>query len=81
MRTSSRMADGTVLINLTLPHSAIAGKPRMLFASTTRPPQLRGTNNSNTDRSKQIEVEASVPSRSCAENTVDAQFTKVAALW
>jgi hypothetical protein len=79
-RTSSAAAEGTVLISRTWSRAASAGSSRAFSASTTRPPRQSGTNSSKTDRSKQIEVEASTPDSSAREKTCPAQRTRAAAL-
>src|SRR6185437_13101156 len=73
--TSSAMAEGTVFTSLTFSVSDHCGSSSAFSASTTRPPQHKGTNNSNTERSKQIEVEANTPSNSWPENTSRAHCT------
>ncbi len=79
-RSSSAIAEGTVLIRVTAAArggdaSARASSPRI-----TAPPQVSGTNSSNTERSKQIEVAANTPARSAGENVRWAQATRAAAL-
>src|SRR5581483_11187264 len=72
-RSNSRIADGTVLINVT---SFAAGKPGSASAFSARiilPPQLSGTNISKIDRSKQIDVDASTPASSSGAKTSFAQ--------
>ena len=74
------MAEGTVLIKVT---SFAAGKSRNAKALSARmifPPQDKGTNISNTERSKQIEVEKSTPEISFEVNTSLAHETKATAL-
>ncbi len=60
-RCSAAMAEGTVLIKRTWSRAGNLGSSRALRASTMEPPLARVTNNSQTDRSKQIEVLASTP--------------------
>src|ERR1700687_4645356 len=79
-RSSSAIAEGTVLIKLTAggrggDASARASSPRI-----TVPPQASGTNSSNTERSKQIEVPAKTPARSAGGDVRGAQATRAAAL-
>src|SRR6185503_11497071 len=78
-RNNSRIADGTVLIMVTSFAAGRFGKASALSARITIPPQLNGTNISNTDRSKQIEVDARTPASSSAVNTSLAQYTNAAA--
>ena len=80
MRTNSLMLDGTVLMSLTWSRLGISPKAKAFSATSTAPPQLRGTKISKMERSKQIEVEASTPASSSCENTSCAQFTNIAGL-
>ena len=50
-------------------------------AMITLPPQLSVANNSNTERSKQMEVEAKTPANTSGVNTSRAQCKSVTALW
>src|SRR6516164_8915636 len=78
-RNSSAITEGTVFSNVT--PVACAGILIGLVARMTRPLQHKGANISKTDKSKQIEVEASTPARSSLLNVEQAQLMKVAALW
>ncbi len=66
-RTSSAMAEGTVLISVTWSRAGRSGSSRAFSARITVPPQARVTNSSKTDMSKQIDVEPSTPASSPAE--------------
>src|SRR5579862_1736474 len=80
IRTSSFITEGTVLIKVT---SAAPGTPRRwrAFSTTiTFPPQVKVANISNTERSKQIEVENRTPAISSAEKTECAQCTNAGGL-
>src|SRR5580765_8824895 len=63
MRNNSRIADGTVLIKVKWVVGDSSGKANAFSTSTAVPPLLRVANISNTDRSKQIEVDASTRAR------------------
>src|ERR1043165_486177 len=83
-RTNSAIAEGTVLIKLSstpvpLTHSAFANC-NASCATITAPPTLSGRNISNTDRSKQIDVEASTAARSSAPNTCCAHCNNATVL-
>src|SRR6267142_5612384 len=79
-RSNSRIADGTVLMSLTSLAAGNDGSAKAFSARITFPPQHSGTNISKTDRSKQIEVEASTPESSSGVNTSCAQLTNATAL-
>ena len=74
------MAVGTVLISVTPKLSGSSDRANTSLARMTRPPALRGTNNSKTDRSKQMDVLASTPPRSSASKKRRAQSTKATLL-
>src|ERR1043166_1462964 len=78
--SNSAIADGTVLIKVTGFADLRVARCKALSASITRPPRLSVTNNSNTERSKQIEVEANTPCNSSVEKTVLAQSIRAATL-
>src|ERR1700754_4436346 len=67
--SNSAIADGTVLINLTCARPSLVARCNELSTRITSPPQLSGAKSSNTDRSKQTEVEASTPDSSSVEKT------------
>src|SRR6185436_11773153 len=79
-RTSSAIAEGTVLISRTSSRHEAVAVSNTSPARITRPPQAKGANSSNTERSKLIEVDASAPENSSALNTAPAQLTKQTAL-
>src|ERR1700674_5444121 len=79
-RSSSAIAEGTVLIKLTAAERGGDASARGKSPRITGPPQASGTNSSNTERSKQIEVPAKTPARSAGENVRCAQATRAAAL-
>src|ERR1051326_2885713 len=79
-RTSSAIADGTVFIRLSSSLQPPLPNRNASSASTTVPPTLNGRNNSNTDRSKQIEVEASTRFRSAPLNTACAHCSSATVL-
>src|SRR5688500_16950070 len=79
-RTNSPITDGTVFTNRTASFPAHCGNASAFSARITCPPQLSGANISNTDRSKQIEVEANTPCNSSALNVSRAQYSSVTAL-
>src|SRR6185369_8383583 len=79
MRSSSRMADGTVLIRRTSLAWGSDGNSRAFFARIIFPPQLNVTKISKIDRSKQMEVAASTPENSSGEKTDRAQKIKFTA--
>src|SRR5581483_7941695 len=79
-RSSSRIADGTVLIRRTSSAAGKEDKLRALSAKITRPPQHSGTNSSKTERSKQMLVENKTPDSSWAEKVSLAQQTISTAL-
>jgi hypothetical protein len=58
------MAEGTVFTNVTPTLLGSDGSSNASFARMALPPEVRGQKSSNTERSKQIEVEARTPSRS-----------------
>jgi hypothetical protein len=63
------MAEGTVLIRVIREPAGKVIKARASFTTTARPPRLNGANNSKTERSKQIEVEANTLAISPAVKT------------
>src|SRR5262249_32520335 len=67
VRTSSAIADGTVLISVDSFAAASVGNSRAFLAIRTSPPQARGPNSSYTDRSKHTEVDARTPVNSSTE--------------
>src|SRR5215813_12837194 len=79
-RNSSAAAEGTVLtsvIGFVPPYSA---RSRTVETRIAAPPTLRGANNSKTERSKQIDVDARTPASSCVENRAAAQSSNTATL-
>ena len=80
MLNNSAMADGTVLIKVTSWRAGKPGNCRALSARITVPPQLNGTNNSNTDKSKQIDVDARTPANSSRVKILFAQWMKATVL-
>ncbi len=80
MRTNSLMAEGTVLIQRTWDRAGNSAKARASGARITRPPQAKGRNSSNTERSKLTEVAASMPDRSSGRKTPRAQRSSSTAL-
>src|SRR5271165_1552338 len=74
------MADGTVLISVTCSRAGSVGKATAFSAKMIVPPQDKGTKISNTERSKQIEVEASVPANSRGEKTDRAHSSNTTTL-
>src|SRR3569833_1554065 len=79
MRSNSRIADGTVFTNVTSARAGSPGSASAFSARITVPPQLNGTNISNTDKSKQIDVDASTPASSSPLKTSRAQYTNATA--
>src|ERR1051325_5054151 len=79
-RANSAIADGTVLMSVTSAADASAGSCSAFSAIITVPQQASGTNNSKTDRSKQIEVAASTPRNCSRVNVSSDQFKNVAVL-
>ena len=80
LRTSSAIAEGTVLTSVTSPDAARSGSARALSARITAPPRTRGRKISKTDRSKLIDVAASTPASSSGEKTSEAQSSRATAL-
>src|SRR5215210_113992 len=78
-RSSSDRAEGTVLISSTSPAAGSSGRASGFSATINVPPQARVPKNSNTDRSKQTEVEKSTPPASSGKFSAD-QLTKAARL-
>ena len=74
------MAEGTVLMSVTSEAADSPGNARAFSARMILPPQVNGANNSNTERSKQMEVEARTPVRSSFVKTLCAHSRNVAAL-
>ena len=74
------MADGTVSINTTSPAAARSGSASAFSDSTSFPPSARVAKISNTDMSKQTEVEARTPAYSSGVYTERAQRTIATAL-
>src|SRR5215510_9396296 len=60
-------ADGTVLSKVAC--SLAAGSWRAFTASITLPPEHNGTNSSNMDKSKQIDVDAMTPAKASTSYT------------
>ena len=60
-RNSSAMADGTVFTRVTCEGAGSAAKASAFCTKITFPPDVKGANSSNTERSKQMEVEANTP--------------------
>src|SRR5205809_6582791 len=79
-RTSSAMAEGTVLMSVTSEAADSTGNARAFSARMILPPQVNGANNSNTERSKQMEVEASTHVRISFVKSQCANSRNVAAL-
>src|SRR5437899_6957853 len=75
-----RAADGTVLIRRTRSRAESLGKSSAELANNTVPPWLSVANSSNTERSKEIDVDANTPLHSSALNTLPAQAINVVAL-
>src|SRR6476469_4599024 len=80
MRTSSAIADGTVLIRVTCLESSTDGRYSAFCTTMILPPTLSGTNISKIDKAKQTEVENRTPETSAGVNTVFAHSTNVTAL-
>src|SRR5712671_3565474 len=80
MRSNSRIADGTVLMSRTSFARGRVGNSKAFFARIIFPPQLNGTKSSKMDKSKQIEVAASIPESSSAEKTFCDHKIKLTAL-
>src|SRR5690348_15123054 len=66
--TNSRMAEGTVFTRVTPAAFASSASSSALPTTTVEPPQLRGTKISNTERSKQIDVDANTRDSSSGKN-------------
>ncbi len=66
-RTSSAIAEGTVSISVTSWAAGCRGSARAFSATARVPPQARVQKISNTDMSKQIDVEPSTHDSSAAE--------------
>ena len=60
------MAEGTVLIRVTSSAAAKELSAKAFSARINFPPRLSGTNSSNTETSKEIEVDASTPEKSAS---------------
>ena len=69
MRSNSAIAEGTVLIRVTSSFSGRLGRCSAFRATMTLPPALNVTNISNTDRSKQTDVENRTAASSCGVKT------------
>jgi hypothetical protein len=78
--SSSRIAEGTVLIRVTWSRAGRDGNSRTLRARMTVPPWQRGANSSKTDKSKLIDVDASVPASSSGPNSRPAHASNADAL-
>src|SRR5215218_10245257 len=76
---NSAIAEGTVLTRVTSPAGMSANR-RAFSTSTALPPEESGANISNTERSKQIEVEANTAERSAAGKVDTAQCRNVTGL-
>ncbi len=68
-----------MLISVTWAVGGRDGSPSALSTRITRPPVLSGTKSSKTERSKQMDVEASVPDNSSAVK-IRAQLIKLTVL-
>ena len=79
-RSSSPSTEGTVLISVTRAAAGRRASEKAFSARITVPPQHSGASSSNTERSKQIEVEARTPASSAGENAARAQCASTAAL-
>src|SRR5262245_53379495 len=78
--TNSAMAEGTVLISDISAAGADVNNSSAFSTSRAAPPQHRGANNSKTERSKQIEVEANTVCNSSGLNTSRDQLSMATAL-
>ena len=76
MRTSSAIAEGTVLTSVTSAAAGVVARARASSPSTTAPPAASGAKSSKSERSKLIEVEAKTPANSCGVKTPSAQRRK-----
>ena len=74
------MADGTVFTRVICEAAGSAAKARAFCAKITFPPDVKGANSSNTERSKQMEVEANTPAISSGVKTVCAHDKNATAL-
>src|SRR5882672_2897284 len=79
-RTSSAIADGTVLISVDWLAAASVGNSRASLTISAFPPQASGPNSSYTDRSKQTEVDATTPLNSSTEKLWPTHSRKATAL-
>src|SRR5438045_4027880 len=77
--TNSAIAEGTVLTSVTSA-TANSGKCKAFSTSITLPPEQSGAKISNTERSKQVDVEASTAERSCVSKVDMAQFRNATVL-
>ena len=80
IRSNSAITEGTVLSRLTPGSCPISARLSAFRTMIVFPPQLSGAKISNTERSKQIEVEANTPSNSSAEKTSRAHCSSTFAL-
>src|SRR5215207_4145737 len=76
---NSAIAEGTVLTRVTSA-AAMSASCKAFSTSTALPPEQSGANISNTERSKQIEVENNTAERSAAVKVDSAQFRNVTVL-
>src|SRR6185295_10370513 len=76
-RTNSTIAEGTVLINVTCCDAGCVARWSTSSPRITAPPQESGAKISNTERSKQIEVDAKTPASSSLENVFSAHWRKL----
>src|SRR6185369_2556691 len=79
-RSSSAIADGTVLIRVTAAAALCVARCKASSATITEPPQLSGAKISNTDKSKQIEVASKTPDNSSFVKLCSAQCRKLTTL-
>src|SRR5215470_5514761 len=78
LRSSSVTADGTVFSKV--PQRAVTGRSMLVSARIIDPPEHKGINNSNTDKSKQMDVDAITATKSSASNSCRAQDQRPTAL-
>src|SRR5215467_12848466 len=78
--TNSHMAEGTVFTRVTPVAFAVSASSSALLTTTVEPPQLRGAKISNTERSKQIDVDANTRESSSGKNVSWHQCKNVTTL-
>src|SRR5262245_46668139 len=78
--TNSRMAEGTVFTRVTPAAVAASASSSALLTTTVEQPQLRGAKISNTERSKQIDVDANTRDSSSRKNVSRHQCKNVTTL-